>query len=294
MSFAVLTDTSANLPAALMREQQIQAVPFCYIENGQEKSCLSIEAFDDEAYYQSLREGRRVTTSMVNHAAYIAAMEPLLQSGQDVLTVCMSSGVSGACGSARAAAQELLARYPQRQIQVVDTLGASLGEGLIALEGARLRDAGSTLAQTAAALEKMVGRMRQVFTVDDLMFLMRGGRISRLSAVIGSVLHVKPILIGDGAGKIVVASKCRGRRAAIRALAGELKAHIVHPQEQVIGIAHAACREDANTLASMIREDCGDVRILLVKYEPVTGAHVGPGALALFYLSDLERVPPEA
>ena len=294
MGFAILTDTSANMPAALMQELHIQAVPFCYIENGQEKSCLSIETFDDAAYYQALGEGKRVTTSMVNQATYTAAMEPIVQSGQDLLVVCMSSGISGTCGSARAAAQELSARYPQRQIQVVDTLGASLGEGLIALEGARLRDAGKTLAQTAEALGKMVAQMRQVFTVDDLMFLMRGGRISRLSAVIGSVLHVKPILIGNGAGKIVVTAKCRGRKAAIRTLADELKAHIVHPQEQVIGIAHAGCREDANTLASMIRESCGDVRILLVKYEPVTGAHVGPGALALFYLSDLERVPPEA
>ena len=114
MGFAILTDTSANLPAALMQELHIQAVPFCYIENGQEKSCLSIETFDDAAYYQALGEGKRVTTSMVNQATYTAAMEPIVQSGQDLLVVCMSSGISGTCGSARAAAQELSARYPQR------------------------------------------------------------------------------------------------------------------------------------------------------------------------------------
>lgn len=294
MSFAILTDTSANLPSALMEEQQIQAVPFYYIEDGQEKTCRNIDAFDDEAYYRALKEGKRVTTSMINEDGYVSAMEPLLQAGQDVLAVCMSSGISGACASAQAAARTLSQRYPQRQIQVVDTLGASLGEGLIALEGARLRAQGKTLSQTAQALEAMVGQMRQVFTVDDLMFLQRGGRISRLSAVLGSVLHVKPLLIGDGAGKIVVASKCRGRKAAIRAMAEELKAHIVNARDQVIGIAHAFCREEANALASLIRESCGEVRILLVKYEPVTGAHVGPGALALFYLSDLARVPAQA
>lgn len=294
MSYAIVTDTSANLPAVIAQEQGIEVVPFYYIEKGQEKSCLDIEAFDADAYYQALREGEKVTTSMINQASYHAALEPLLQAGQDAVLVSMSSGVSGACDAARAAARELETQYPQRQVRVVDTLGASLGEGLVALEGAKMRQEGKSLEETVGALEKMIQRMRQIFTVDDLMYLKRGGRISRLSAVIGSVLHVKPLLIGDAAGKIVSIGNCRGRKAAIRAMASELKAHIQGAAEQIIGIAHAGCRDEANSLASMIREACGDVRILLVKYEPVTGAHVGPGALALFYQGDLPRQPAQA
>lgn len=294
MSYAIVTDTSANLPAVIAQEQGIEVVPFYYIEKGQEKSCLDIEAFDADAYYQALRGGEKVTTSMINQASYHAALEPLLQAGQDAVLVSMSSGVSGACDAARAAARELETQYPQRQVRVVDTLGASLGEGLVALEGAKMRQEGKSLEETVGALEKMIQRMRQIFTVDDLMYLKRGGRISRLSAVIGSVLHVKPLLIGDAAGKIVSIGNCRGRKAAIRAMASELKAHIQGAAEQIIGIAHAGCRDEANSLASMIREACGDVRILLVKYEPVTGAHVGPGALALFYQSDLPRQPAQA
>lgn len=294
MSYAIVTDTSANLPAIIAQEQGIEVVPFYYIEKGQEKSCLDIEAFDADAYYQALRGGEKVTTSMINQASYHAALEPLLQAGQDAVLVSMSSGVSGACDAARAAARELETQYPQRQVRVVDTLGASLGEGLVALEGAKMRQEGKSLEETVGALEKMIQRMRQIFTVDDLMYLKRGGRISRLSAVIGSVLHVKPLLIGDAAGKIVSIGNCRGRKAAIRAMASELKAHIQGAAEQIIGIAHAGCRDEANSLASMIREACGDVRILLVKYEPVTGAHVGPGALALFYQGDLPRQPAQA
>lgn len=294
MSYAIVTDTSANLPAVIAQEQGIEVVPFYYIEKGQEKSCLDIEAFDADAYYQALRGGEKVTTSMINQASYHAALEPLLQAGQDAVLVSMSSGVSGACDAARAAARELEMQYPQRQVRVVDTLGASLGEGLVALEGAKMRQEGKSLEETVGALEKMIQRMRQIFTVDDLMYLKRGGRISRLSAVIGSVLHVKPLLIGDAAGKIVSIGNCRGRKAAIRAMASELKAHIQGAAEQIIGIAHAGCRDEANSLASMIREACGDVRILLVKYEPVTGAHVGPGALALFYQGDLPRQPAQA
>lgn len=294
MSYAIVTDTSANLPAVIAQEQGIEVVPFYYIEKGQEKSCLDIEAFDADAYYQALRGGEKVTTSMINQATYHAALEPLLQAGQDAVLVSMSSGVSGACDAARAAARELETQYPQRQVRVVDTLGASLGEGLVALEGAKMRQEGKSLEETVGALEKMIQRMRQIFTVDDLMYLKRGGRIFRLSAVIGSVLHVKPLLIGDAAGKIVSIGNCRGRKAAIRAMASELKAHIQGAAEQIIGIAHAGCRDEANSLASMIREACGDVRILLVKYEPVTGAHVGPGALALFYQGDLPRQPAQA
>ena len=168
---------------------------------------------------------------------------------------------------------------------MIDTLGASLGEGLVALEAARLRDLDLSAEAAALRLRSLSQRMFNVFTVDDLMHLKRGGRLSNVAAIVGMVLNIKPLLKGNEEGKIVSFAKVRGRKKSIEELAARYDKLAVDPEKQVVGIAQAGCREDAAYLAQLLRRNRPPKEILTVEYEPVTGCHVGPGALALFFLS---------
>ena len=287
MSFVVYTDTSANLGLTQIHDNDLRVIPFSYIIGGKEHDFFH-DAFDAESFYNRIRKGLRVQTSQIPPQQYADCFEQTVREGKDVLFVCMSSGISGSCGSAKIAASMLEEAYPGRRIEVIDTLGASLGEGLIALHAARLRRLGMDLGDAAAELRLKARRMCNIFTVDDLMHLRRGGRLSNLSAVVGTVLQIKPLLKGDEQGRIVAFSKIRGRKNAIEALAERYEKHVVSPETQVIGIAQAGCREDATKLAELIRRKCPPRDILTVEYEPVTGSHVGPGALALFFEGDDE------
>ena len=168
----------------------------------------------------------------------------------------------------------------------MDTLSASLGEGLLVLEAADCRDRGMTLDETADRLMAMRHRMAQVFTVEDLKYLRRTGRLSNVTALVGMMLNIKPLLKGDNEGTIVTFARTRGRRQSIQGLAERYDALVRHPEQQVVGIAHADCPEDAETLASLLRAKHPPKEIMTVCYEPVTGSHVGPGTLALFFLGD--------
>lgn len=284
MSFEIFTDTSANLTAECAAEHGIRTVPFSYYIDGVEHTCEDIASFDGEAYYNSMKHGTLPKTSQISPARYIEHFERALAAGHDVLYVGMSSGVSGAFASSRLAAMSLEEKYPARRVVRVDTLGASLGEGLQVLHAARLRDAGYKLEDTERELIAARARMYQVFTVGDLMHLKRNGRLSGIGAVLGSALAIKPLLKGDENGRIVNFDTARGRRRAIRALADKFDALAVGAAHQTVGIAHAGCPEDAEQLAALLRESATPpADIMTVCYEPVTGAHVGPGTLALFF-----------
>lgn len=283
MSFAILTDTSGNLPLKLIEEKGIAIIPFVYRMDETDYVCTDIEKFDGEAFYRDMKAGKLVTTTQIPPQQYADFFAPYLQRGEDVIFVSMSSGISGSCNSARIAGQMLKEEYPARSVAVIDTKGAALGEGLVALRGAELRDRGLSFADTVDALESLSRRMCNVFTVDDLLFLRRGGRLSNLAAIVGTVLNVKPLLKGDEEGRIVAFAKLRGRKKAIEALAERYETLCVGPEQQTVGIVHAACREDAEQLAALLRRSRPPKQIVLVGYEPVTGCHVGPGALALFF-----------
>ena len=180
-------------------------------------------------------------------------------------------------------ADQLRDEFPDRQIFTVDTIGASLGEGLLALIAADMRDAGKTAAETAERLEYLKVGMCQVFTVDDLMHLRRTGRLSNAAAIIATVLSIKPLLKGNENGNIVSFAKIRGRRKSIEAIAEQYDRLVENAGDQVIGIAHADCRTDADYLISLLQRKHPPKDVMLVDYEPVTGSHVGPGALALFF-----------
>ena len=286
MSFSIVTDTSANLPTPWLKQHDVTVIPFHYTVNGREMACLDTEAFNGAAFYTAMRNGTAVTTSQINPQAYIDSITPLLEAGCDILFVGMSSGISGSFQSAQIAVTQLRASFPAREFRMVDTLGASLGEGILVMRAAECRDQGMSLSETAKLLLTLRRNMCQVFTVDDLMFLKKTGRVSGAAALVGTVLQIKPLLKGNEKGQIVTYAKARGRRKAIDALAKRYDEQVVDAGSQVVGIAHADCEKDADLLATLLMRNHPPKEILTVMYEPVTGAHVGPGTLALFFLGD--------
>ena len=284
--FQILTDTSANLDTAVLRQRNIHVIPFHFFVDGQSHSCENTAQFDGKAFYDAIRAGAHSTTSQISPQAYIDKMTPMLAAGDDVLFVGMSSGISGSFAASQVAAQHLSAEFPQRKIRLVDTRGASLGEGLLALRAADMRDAGADIDETADAVFALHRNMCQIFTVEDLKYLRASGRVSGAAALVGSILQIKPLLKGDDEGKIVCFSKLRGRKRSIQAMAERYDELVKDAQAQTVGIAHADCPEDAEMLATLLQRNHPPREIMTVVYEPVTGSHVGPGALALFFLGD--------
>ena len=285
MQFVAVTDTSGNLPTRTAKEYDLKMIPFAYYIDGERFTCLDTESFDGDAFYAMLKT-TEVKTTQINPQEYADFFEPYLSDGKDVIYVAMSSGISGSCQSAMIGAEMLRETYPDRCIEVVDTRGASLGEGLVAVAAAKMRDEGLSASESAKRLRMLSERMFNVFTVNDLMFLRRGGRLSNLSAIVGTVLGIKPILKGGEDGQISAFDTVRSRKRSIKALASQYEQYVVDAENQAIGIAHAACREDAEMLIGLINASAHPPKeIMLVDYEPVTGSHVGPGALALFFES---------
>ena len=279
--YAIVTDTSTNLPSELVRDYGIHVIPFSYYIGGQEFE--ESAGFNGRRYYEKMRAGEDVTTSQINPAKYCAYLEPILESGENVLFIGLSSGVSGSFGSAQIAAAMLRESYPERSICVIDSLGASLGEGLLVLQAAKLRAMGATLRVVQHQLLSMRNRIYQVLTVDNLKYLRKSGRLSNSAAAVGTVLQIKPLLKGNENGQIVALTKLRGRRRSIEALAEKYEELAEHPEDQIVGIAHADCPEDAAELKALIMKNHPPKSIITVCFEPVTGAHVGPGTLALFF-----------
>jgi DegV family protein with EDD domain len=284
MAFSVFTDSSANLTKETLTALDIQVVSLTYTVNGEEHLCYDPDVpFDGDAFYAALRNpDYHVRTSLINSERFKTAFEQELSAGNDIVYIAMSSQISGTCQSALNAAEELKAIYPDRAIHVLDTRAASLGEGVMACRAAMMRDDGKTPDEIAAWVEEARQSVRQHFLVDDLQFLSRGGRISGAAALVGSMLQIKPLMKGDD-GKIVLGSKVPGRKAAIRALADIFDKTVIDPESQTIGIAHAGCELDALTLRDLIAAKHNVEDFMIVCYEPGTGAHVGPGALALFF-----------
>ena len=276
------TDTSANLPLALLREYDIAVIPFSYTVNGVAEDYNEETDFDGKAFYDAMRRGAEVKTSMVNPATAAAFFERALAQGDDVLYVGMSGGISGTAHAAALAAEELREKYPHAKIMTIDTYAASLGEGLQVLEAAELLRAGKSFEEVGDRILARRPHMCQFFTVDDLNYLKRGGRISGAAALVGSVLGIKPILRGDETGHIVSCGKVRGNKKAYAELADYFDKRALDKTAR-ISIAHADNREGTDYLLGLLRERGFTGECLEVYYEPVTGAHVGPGTVALFF-----------
>ena len=281
----LFTDTSANLPVSIIREYGIEVVPFSYTVNGKEVPYSAETDFNGKAFYEAMRAGAEVKTSMINVSDFMAAFEQWIAKGDAVIYVGMSGGISGTAHSAKLAAEELLEKYPAAKIAAIDTYAASLGEGFLVIETAKMIERGDPFLKIVKKIELLRKNMCQFFTVDDLAYLRKGGRISGAAAVVGTVLNIKPILRGDEIGKIVLCGKIRGFNKSMEALANKYD-ELVFDKTADVGIAHADNPEGAQRLEDILRTKGFSGELLKVVYEPVTGSHVGPGTIALFFMGE--------
>lgn len=282
-NYVIMTDSSADLDAALAAELEVDVMSLTVsIDNGE---YVPGDKLDIKEFYNKLREGSMATTSAINLDTALTAMEKHLAEGKDIIYIAFSSGLSSTAQTGKLAADELSEKYPDRKIFVVDTLAASLGQGLLVYYAAQLRNEGKTIEELRDYLEANKLNLCHWFTVDDLHFLKRGGRVSAATAVVGTMLSIKPVLHVDNEGHLINVAKARGRKPSIQALAAKIgETASVDPSEQTIFISHGDCIDDANYLADIIREKYNPKKIVIGYVGPVIGAHSGPGTLALFFL----------
>lgn len=280
----IVTESTIDMPKAYVDSQE----NFLVLNMGYTMDGVSYKPDgtdeNSRAIYQVMREGKVITTAQVNSEEWKDALRPLLERGEDVLTVVFSSGLSGTYQAACVAAEELREEYPQRQLMVIDSLCASAGEGLLVDYALRNREKGMTIQENAAWVQEHVQKLCHWFTVDDLMFLLRGGRVSAVSAYLGTLIKIKPVLHVDSEGHLIPRAKVQGRRKSLRALADKVKENIVNPEEQVVLISHGDCESEAQALADMIRAELPVRDVRLSYIGPIIGAHSGPGTVAVFFL----------
>lgn len=282
-SYVIVTDSSCDLPSTLVAEYGLEVVQLAVSLDGGES--IPNNELDIKDFYAKLRSKARANTSAANPDAFVGVFEKHLSAGTDVLYLGFSSGLSGTCNAGFVAARELSEKYPDRKCAVVDTLCASLGEGLIVVLAAKKKAEGASLEEVKAYVEELKPNLVHLFTVDDLFFLKRGGRVSAITAVAGSALGIKPLLHVDDAGHLIKTGVKRGRTASLNALCERMKEIAVDPAEQLVFISHGDCEDEANYLAEKIKAEMGVKQPILVSHiGPVIGAHSGPGTVALFFI----------
>ena len=283
--YVIITDSSCDLPASLAQELELTIVPLTVTIDG--KSYVNYLDGSDISFsqcYALLRAEKEATTSAVNVDQFIQTMEPFLQEGKDVLYLGFSSGLSGTFNAGAVAASQLTEKYPQRKIFAVDTLCASLGQGMLVYLAVQKKREGQDIEQVRDYVEQNKLHLCHWFTVDDLHHLKRGGRISATSAFVGTVLGIKPVLHVDDNGRLIFMEKVRGRRSSIKRMAEKMEQTAIAPSQQTIFISHGDCVEDAEYLAQMVRDRMGVKNVIINYVGPVIGSHSGPGTLALFFL----------
>ncbi|MBC8537153.1 DegV family protein [Feifania hominis] len=285
-TYKIMTETNSDLPFSYFQEHDISPLRMNFILDGvtyyEGPDC----GMSTREFYDRLRGGILPTTAVANTAEMDAVMEPVLAAGYDLLYVAFSSGLSGIYNTAMLAAMELREKYPERRLIIVDSLSASLGEGLLVDFAVRNRDAGMSIEDNAAWLEANKRRVYHAFTVTDLFHLQRGGRLSKGTAIMGSMLGIKPMLSFDNEGKLVPIGKCRGRQASIEALVQTAIDRGENLKDQRVFLVHGDCEEDANTLAQLLRERAGVRDVFINTVGTVLGTHAGAGVLAVFFMAD--------
>ena len=283
--FVILTDSSADLSADMAAQLNVEVLPMSFLMD--DKNYYNYpdnREMDPHQFYELLRKGGSATTAAINVHEYTEALEKLLAAGKDVLVLVFSSGLSSTFQSSRLAVEELREQFPDRKLYTVDTLCASLGQGLLVAHASRKRAEGKSIEEVRDWVEENKLNLCHQFTVDDLHFLKRGGRISATTAAVGSMLHIKPVLHVDNEGKLVNVAKARGRKASLKALVDKMDQTAIDPANQTVYISHGDCLEDAQEVANMVRSRFGTADIQINYIGPVIGAHAGPGTVALFYL----------
>jgi DegV family protein with EDD domain len=251
-----------------------------------ESRCDSVEDAQVKTLYDAMRAGEVATTAAVNPDGWASVMESALKAGQDVLCLAFSGGLSATYQSAVIAAEDMKEQYPDRTVKVIDTCAAALGQGLLVWYACQKRDSGASLEELTAWVEENKHHVAHWFTVDDLVYLKRGGRVSAATAVLGAMLNIKPVLHVDNEGHLVSAVKARGRKAAMEALASKLGEAGSNWENETVFICHADAMADAQRLAATVKERYGVKDAFIGNLGAVIGSHAGPGTLALFFMAD--------
>ena len=282
-NFKIVTDSGCDFNDELYRLNDVACAPLSVLYKGEVHSDFSDDA-SIKALYDGLRAGEMPTTSAVNPEGWAALMRPILEAGEDVLAICFASVLSATCQNAVIAASELREEFPDRKISIVDSCCATLGQGLLIMKACAKRDAGESLEAVTAWAEEAKNHVAHWITVDNLFHLKRGGRLSATTAIVGTMLNIKPLLVITEEGKLISHSKARGRKAALEAIVKQIETHCV--DKSLVTIAHADCLADAETLAAMIKDRCGVQEVRIGYIGAVIGAHTGPGALAVCFMAD--------
>lgn len=282
--YCIVTDSTCDLPANIVTDLGITVIPMEFQLDG--TTYLNYpdgRDYDFHAFYDALRAGKASTTSQVNYQTFLDTFTPILESGRDILYLAFSSGLSGTYNGSVIAANDLMEKYPGSKVISVDTLAASVGEGLLVYTAAKKREEGLSLDELAQWVTDNRLHLCHWFTVDDLNHLKRGGRVSPAVAIIGTALGIKPVMHVDDEGHLIPVSKVRGRRKSLDALVEHMAETCDKPENQTIFIGHGDSKEDAEYVAKLVRQKFKVKNIILNYIGPVIGSHSGPGTLALFF-----------
>ena len=282
-NFVIVTDSCCDLPASLAEEMGLSVIHLkVLVEDRTYTNYLDWRDIPAGSFYDLMRAEKTASTSAPSIGDFVQVVEPILQQGRDVLYLGFSSALSSTVSTGMLAAGELMEQYPDRKVLCVDTLCASLGQGLFVRKVWEKQQAGASVEEAHAFATELVPHLCHWFTVGDLHALQRGGRVSKTTAVIGSALQIKPVLHVDDEGRLMKIGTVRGRKNSIAALKDHLKAAIINPEEQTIYISHGDCEEEARLLADMIAKEVPVKGFVFNHVGPVIGAHTGAGVIALF------------
>lgn len=278
--YVLVTDSAGDISQEKLKEWNVQLIrmPFLFTDDGQERLEFDMPL---KEFYGAMRSGRVAKTSSLNEDIFVQTFTPLLEAGKDILYLAFSSGLSVTCENAKKASAALREKYPERRIRVIDSLAASAGEGLFVYLAVRNRDAGMSLEENWKALEDDVLHICHWFTVEDLVYLKRGGRVSAATALLGTALNVKPVLHVDNEGHLIKMFQVHGRKKSIRRMAEKLGETIL--PDSPIFISNADCLKDAEMLKKILEEEYNRKVTLITDIGSIIGAHAGPGTLALFF-----------
>lgn len=289
--FQVFVDSAANIPAEIVKEYGIHVISFVNHINGEDIVNFDINLNQEEErekgkqYYEAVRRGARVKTSLINTADFIAHFTPVLEAGEDIMYFSLSKNISGTYNAACLAAEELKEQFPERKLRLIDSLNASLAQGILAIYATEMRNSGMEFEMIGDILDRQVPRMNGIFTVGDLKYLSNTGRISKTTASVGNILNIKPILRGNRDGYIVEFKKCRGRKKSLDTLVELVCDNIENPEDQIIGIAHADAYEESLYVMEEIQKRIKVREFINTSYDYCTGSHVGPDTIALFFMA---------
>ena len=291
MNYVYMTDSDSDLPYHLKEQYDIPVVYMPYALNGKEYFDDLGQTLDHKSYYDAMRNGANPVTSALNEESYLEYFEPVLQSGKDLLFVAFSSKLSCTLQAASTAREKLLKKYPERRITIVDTLSISGPMTLLILKSPEMYRAGKSMDEVAAWLEANKLRAQAYFTVDDLKYLKRGGRISSAAAAVGTMLDLKPIIIEASDGTLQAGDKVRGRKKALAHIVDAMMKAEPDPAESPILILNADAPEDAERVKAIVEQKLPGATIMIEHVGPVIGAHAGPGTVALCFIGKTTRNP---